>query len=218
MKKNFIFLGSFLLVILSIEVQGQQVGNPEFTNSSFPFYDKFFGGGPIVSTPLSNRDFIDKQSVKGIRFFYRELINNRVSAGFDFSYITYNDYLPPKVYDDGTQAIYTDIYNNLDQYAITVSGEYNFRPDARLMPFVGLGAGAAYSSINLYYNIYSDSDRKWSGLVRPYGGAIFRFSSKSSWAAISTLSFDHAMLKLPDYDYNGFSALNLQVGLVFLDW
>jgi len=218
MKKYFIFFVFGISLILSNESIGQQVDTPEFTKLSNPFYDKFFGAGPIASIPLTNRDFIDNRSLKGVRFFYRELINDRVSAGFDFSYVTYNDYLPPKVYDDGTQAIYTDIYNNMDQYAVTVSGEYNFRPEARLMPFAGLGAGAAYSSINLYYNIYSDSERKWSGLIRPYGGAIFRLSSKWSWAAFSTVSLDHALLNLPDYDYKGFSALNLQVGLVFLDW
>jgi hypothetical protein len=209
----------FVLSVYSVaEIQAQQIANPESARPVNAYYDKFFGAGPVASFPLSNRSFIDNVALRGLRFFYRELINERVSAGFDFSYVSYSDYLPPKVYGTSLQSVYTDLYNNVDQYAITVSGEYNFRPEARLMPFAGLGGGAAYSIFNLYYNIYSDSDRKWSGLIRPYGGAMFRFGPKSSWALFSTISLDHAFVKAPDYDYNGFSSMNIQAGLVFLDW
>ena len=217
----------FLLFVLTLpllgflvvtEVQAQQVSNPESGQFVGAYYDKYFGAGPIVSVPLSNRDFIDNRSLRGARFFYRELINDRVSAGFDLSYVAYDDYLPPKVFDDGTTAIYTDLYNAVEQYGVTVSGEYNFRPGRRIMPYAGLGGGAGYSSFALYYNIYSDRQSKWSGLVRPYAGVFFRFSDKSSWAAFTTVSLDHAFVKAPDYDYKGFSALNLHVGLVFLDW
>lgn len=209
---------SALSAQLGFDIKAQQIENPESARPLNAYYDKFFGAGPVVSNPLSNRDFIDKVAVRGIRFFYRELINDRVSAGFDFSYVSYSDYIPPRVYNNGLQSVYTDLYNNVDQYAVTVSGEYNFRPEAMVMPYAGLGGGAGYSIFNLYYNIYSDSDRKWSGLIRPYGGAMLRFGSKSSWAFFSTISLDHAFVKVPDYDYNGFSSLNIQAGLVFLDW
>jgi len=214
----FLFCLSALCVQSVSDVSAQQIANPESARPVNAYYDKFFGAGPVVSFPLSNKEFIDKVALRGARFFYRELINDRVSAGFDFSYVSYSDYIPPRVYVNGSQSVYTDLYNNVDQYAITVSGEYNFRPEAMLMPYAGFGGGAGYSIFNLYYNIYSDSDRKWSGLIRPYGGAMLRFGSKSSWAFFSTVSFDHAFVKAPDYDYNGFSSLNIQAGLVFLDW
>lgn len=213
----FLILGSINLFFATTS-SGQQVDIPQSTRFTGTYYDKFFGAGPILSVPLSNRDFLDKQTVKGARFFYREVINDRVSAGFDLSYSAYNDYLPPKVYQDGLTAIYTDIYNTLEQYSLTISGEYNFRPEARVMPYAGLGAGAGFTSVALYYNIYNDSGQKWAGVLRPYAGASFRFSDRSPWAAFTTISIDHSFVKLPDYDYNGFSALNIQVGLVFLDW
>lgn len=215
---HLLFFGSLVTVFSGSNLCAQQIANPESARPVNAYYDKFFGAGPVVSFPLSNRNFIDNTALRGLRFFYRELISERVSGGFDFSYVTYSDYLPPRVYTTGLQSVYTDLYNNVDQYAVTVSGEYNFRPEARLMPFAGLGGGAAYSIFNLYYNIYSDSDRKWSGLIRPYGGAILRFGPKSSWAFFSTISLDHAFVKAPDYDYNGFSSMNIQAGLVFLDW
>ena len=214
-----IFLFTLTISLLySLETSAQQVEIPQASRFTGSYYDKFFGGGPVLSFPVSNKDFIDSRSIKGLRFFYREIINDRVSAGFDLSYSAYNDYIPPQVYQSASSAIYTDIYNSLEQYTVTISGEYNFKPESRLMPYAGLGAGAGYTSVALYYNIYNDSERKWSGVVRPYAGATFRFSEKSEWAVFTTLSIDHSFVKLPDYDYNGFSALNLQFGLVFLDW
>lgn len=208
----------FFAVAIVIESNAQQVEIPQPQQFTGTYYDKFFGAGPLLSIPLSNREFLDNRSVKGARFFYREVINDRVSAGFDLSYSAYNDYIPPQVYNDGNSAIYTDLYNTVEQYAITISGEYNFRPDTRVMPYAGLGAGAGFTNVGLYYNIYSDTGQKWSGLIRPYAGATFRFSERSPWALYTTLSLDHSFVKLPDFDYNGFSALNLQIGLVFLDW
>ncbi|MFZ9504743.1 MAG: hypothetical protein ACO263_09255 [Cyclobacteriaceae bacterium] len=215
---SFVWMLHLLGFLAAKDLLAQQVSNPESVQFVGTYYDKYFGAGPIASVPLSNRDFIDNRSLRGARFFYRELINDRVSAGFDLSYLAYDDYLPPRVFDDGTTAIFTDLYNAVEQYAVTVSGEYNFRPGQQIMPYAGLGGGASYSTFALYYNIYSDAQNKWSGLIRPYAGVFFRFSDKSTWAAFTTASFDHAFVKAPDYDYNGFSAFNLHVGLVFLDW
>lgn len=213
----FVLLGLINPFIVTT-TSGQQVDIPQSTRFTGSYYDKFFGAGPVLSVPVSNREFLNNRSIRGVRFFFREVLNDRVSAGFDFSYSAYNDYLPPKIYQDGLTAIYTDIYNTLEQYSVTVSGEYNFRPEARLMPFAGLGAGAGHTRVALYYNIYNDSGQKWSGVLRPYAGVSFRFSDSSPWAAYTTVSLDHSFVKLPDYDYNGFSALNIQFGLVFLDW
>lgn len=220
MKPNLVTQFITILIWLSLVTNcfSQQVSNPEAGQFVGSYYDKFFGAGPVLSMPLSNRGFIDNQSLRGVRFFYREIITDRVSAGFDFSYSAYDDYLPPKVYNNGLNAVYTDIYNSVEQYGLTLSGEYNFKPESKIMPYVGFGAGMSYSTYSIYYNIYSDNEKKWSGLIRPYTGVAYRFSDKSPWAIFTTFSLDHSFAKAPDYDYKGFSAFNMQLGMVFLDW
>lgn len=182
------------------------------------YFDKYYGIGPAVSAPLSNRSYIDNPSTRSARFFYRELINEHVSAGIDVSFAGYNDYIAPAVYQSQNQAIFTDFYNYTDVAALALAGEYLFRPDKKLIPYLGFAAGASYTRLRLYYNIYSNKDTKWSGLVRPYGGAMVRFGDKTSWGAFANASFEHMFLKAPDYDYSGLSSVAFQVGFVYLNW
>ena len=182
------------------------------------YFDKYYGVGPAVSVPLSNRSYIDNVSTRAGRFFYRELINEHVAAGIDVSFAGYNDYIPPAVYQSQNQAIFTDFYNYTDHAGLALAGEYLFRPDKKLIPYVGLAGGASYTRLRLYYNIYSNKDTKWSGMIRPYGGAMVRFGTKTSWGAFAHASFEHALLNAPDYDYKGLSALAFQIGFVYLNW
>jgi len=189
-----------------------------FISAYGQYFDKYYGIGPAYAVPLSNREYINNPSTRSGRFFYRELINEHVAAGLDVSFAGYNDYIPPAVYQSQNQAIFTDFYNYTDNVGVALAGEYLFRPDKKLIPYLGFAAGASYTRLRLYYNIYSNKDTKWSGLIRPYGGAMFRFGAKTSWGAFANASFEHAFLNAPDYDYKGLSSLALQVGFVYLNW
>ncbi len=183
-----------------------------------PYFDKYYGFGPVLSLPLSNRSFIDKTSLKGARFFYREMLNENVSAGLDLGYAGFNDYTPPAVYTSPGSAVYTDLYNYVDHYTVAISGEYIFSPYKRVMPYAGVGLGASYTNIRLYYNIYNDAQTKWGALIRPYAGVMMRFGKRSSWGAFANVLMDYSTLRAPDYDYKGFSSLALQAGIVYLNW
>lgn len=200
----------FLLPLLLLSI-GAYKGTAQY-------FDKYYGVAAVGSLPLSNREFINDPSIRGIKLMYRELLNEKLSAGFDFNYSGYKDYTEPRVYPTGNGAVFTDFFGYVDQYSITLSGEYLFAPDKKLIPYLGFGGGASYSSFRLYYNVYQNSERKWSGIIRPYGGAILRFGSKTSWGAFTSLSLDHSFVKAPDFDYKGLASMNLQIGLVYLNW
>jgi opacity protein-like surface antigen len=209
---------SFGLALVILMGANRMLQAQSYDTLLMPYFDKYYGFGPMVSLPLSNRSFIDKTSLRGARFFYREMLNEYVSAGLDLSYAGYNDYTPPAVYTSPGSAVYTDLYSYVDQYAVSVSGEYNFSPYKRFMPYVGFGLGAAHTNIRLYYNIYDDAESKWSVLIRPYAGLMMRFSKRSSWGAFANVLMDYSTLRAPDYDYKGFSSVALQAGIVYLNW
>ena len=182
------------------------------------YFDKFYGVGMSFSAPLSNRDYINDASLKSGRFFYRELLNERVSAGLDVTYTQYDDYIPAQTYTSGSQTVFTDFYPYTTQIGVSLAGEYLFRPEGRLIPYAGLAVGADYARLKLYYNIYSNTETKWSPLVRPYGGAILRLGTKTSWGFFACAVYQHSFLKAPDYGYSGLSSVGLQAGLVYLNW
>lgn len=186
--------------------------------ASAQYFDKYYSFGPAYSMPLSNRSYISKPTVRSGKFSYRELLNERVSAGVDLSVSMYDDYIPPQVYQSGNQAVYTDFYPYTTQYGLALSGEYLFRPEAKLIPYVGFSAGAAFTSMKLYYNIYDNSATKWAPLLRPYGGAMLRLGSNTSWGAFACAFFDQNFVRSEDYGYKGLSSLSLQAGLVYLNW
>jgi hypothetical protein len=183
-----------------------------------PYFDKYYGFGPLLSVPLTNRSFIDKVSLRGARFFYREMLSEHVAAGLDLSYAGFNDYIPPAVYTSPGSSVYTDLYNYVDHYSATVSGEYIFSPYKRFMPYAGVGLGASYTNFRLYYNIYEDGASKWGVLVRPYAGIMMRFSKRSSWGAFANLHMDYSTVRAADFDYKGFSTMAFQAGIVYLNW
>jgi len=185
---------------------------------TMPYFDKYYGGGAMLSVPLSNRSFLSNPTTRGGRFFYREMLNDRVSAGFDVTFAGYNDYSPPQVYQSSNSAVYTDFFNYVNQFTVSVAGEYLFRPEGRVIPFAGAGLGATYSSVRIYYNIYDDRETKWAVLLRPHAGALVRFGTRTSWGAFASATFDYTFLKMPNFDYNGFATLALQAGLVYMNW
>ncbi|MFM8349420.1 MAG: hypothetical protein ACKOAR_15355 [Bacteroidota bacterium] len=185
---------------------------------SMPYFDKYYGFAGVASIPVSNRSFLGNPSVKGGRFMYREMLNDRVSAGLDITFAGYDDYTPPRLYQNDNSAVYTDFYNNVNQFGISVSGEYLFRPEGKVIPFAGAGLGASYTSVRVYYNVYDNRESKWSVLIRPYAGAMIRFGTKTSWGAFASANLDYSTLKMPNYDYQGFATLSFQAGLVYLNW
>lgn len=210
----------FLLVIALISFFAS-VGHAQRFDSVFrsmPYFDKYYGFAGVAAVPVSNRSFLGNPSVKGGRFMYREMLNDKVSAGIDLTFAGYDDYTPPKLYQNDNSAVYTDFYNYVNHFGISVAGEYLFRPEGKVIPFAGAGLGAAYTSVRVYYNIYNNRESKWSVLMRPYAGAIFRFGTRTSWGAFASANFDYSALRMPNYDYKGFATLSLQAGLVYLNW
>jgi len=204
-----------MLLVVSFNASAQRFDS---LFRAMPYFDKYYGGGAMISVPLSNRSFLAKPTVRSGGFFYREMLNDRVSAGFDVSFAGYDDYTPPKLYESANSAVYTDFYNYVNRFTVAVAGDYLFRPEGKVIPFAGAGLGASYTSVRIYYNIYDDRETKWSVSLTPHAGALFRFGTRTSWGAFASAGFDYSFLTMPNFDYKGFGALSLQAGLVYMDW
>jgi hypothetical protein len=195
-----------MLVFVGAGVHAQDIGF---------LYDRSISFSWDANLPMTNKDFISKASAKGVRIGYRERINDRFYMGIDVNYAGYSDYTPRQTYYSPSGALTTDFFKYATSYGAVMSGDYLFRPDRKVMPFVGLGIGASYSSFNVYYNLYSETDSGWGFLMRPEAGAIVKFGQRGFWGLITSVHFDYSTVKSDTFAYKNFTSLGLRTGLIF---
>lgn len=185
---------------------------------SAQYYDKMFFIGWNANQPLVNSEFAGKFSGRGARLGYRELLNEKFAMGVDLTWSTYDDYIERQTYQLRGGAITTDYVNYANIYGGTLAGEYYFRTEQKIMPYVGLGAGVAYHNYKVYYNVFSTGDNAFGFLVRPQAGCWFKVSERKSWALNTAVHFDFSTAKSPDFGYKNFANFGFQLGIVYLDW
>src|SRR5690606_20460245 len=102
----------------------------------------------------------------------------------------------------------------------TVSGQYYFPlgEKERFFPYVGLGLGANRNEYNVYYNIYTDTDRVFGFLARPEAGIIVRIGERRRTGIMAAVHYDYSTNKSDDFDYDNFSSVGVQLGIVLLQW
>jgi hypothetical protein len=169
-----------------------------------------------VLKPMSNTDWIEDVTLASGRIGYRGFIRPNFSAGLDLGWATYDQYVPPVTIENSSGAITTDYFNYIYSYTGVISGQYYFKEEDedRLFPYAGLGLGAATNEYVLYYNIYEDTERSWGFLARPELGILFRFSDRSSLGIMAAVHYDYSTNKSEKFQYNNFSALGFQIGLI----
>jgi hypothetical protein len=178
-------------------------------------FDRMFSFSWDINTPMSNREYIDKTSLKGFHLGYREKISDHFYMGGDFNTAIYDGYTPRKTYVMESSAITTDFYKYVTTYGLTLSGDYFFSPEKRVSPFIGLGAGANYNLYRLYYNIYSSDDSGWGFLAHSQAGAILKMGTSRNWGIVGAVHYDYSTSVSKSFAYTNFTNLGFRIGVVF---
>ena len=172
--------------------------------------------------PLSRTEYIDNPSGRGAKIGFRKFVGveRRFSVGADFNWAQYDQYKPRETFVNESGAITTDYFNYIYQYGLTVSGQYYFPlgEKERFFPYVGLGLGANRNEYNVYYNIYTDTDRVFGFLARPEAGIIVRIGERRRTGIMAAVHYDYSTNKSDDFDYDNFSSVGVQLGIVLLQW
>jgi hypothetical protein len=180
--------------------------------------EKYFYVALDINKPTSNTSWISSTSNNGLRAGFRGFLNERISAGLDVTSQTFAEYKPTRTVEKPGGALTTDYYNYVYSYSAVVSGQYNFPlgEEKMFIPYAGLGLGANLNEYTMYYNIYSDTEKKWGFLARPEAGILVRFSKRKSIGAIAAVHYDYSTNKSDRFGYDNFSAIGFHVGIMFL--
>ncbi len=230
------FLIFFLLIASCyVEVNGQyyfdRTKNPDknTTQKTGRDFDQFYFLGWDTNTPLSNASYISQASSLGTKLGIRKRLNNidRLWAGAELGWAVYKQYFPSQTFVKGTQSVTTDLYNYAYNYSLAANLDYYFMPmEKRLVPYVGLGIGAAYDNFTQYYNVYGAKTGTFGFLARPEVGILIGLKENSSWRIKAAYHFDYstnaANLSGNNFigasNYKNFINTGFQVGLVKMAW
>lgn len=173
-----------------------------------------------ASKPLSNTSWINDMTFAAGKLGYRGFIRPNISAGLDFGWANFDQYVPTETRQVGNGAITSDYFNYIYTYSAVVSGQYYLKDEGedRLFPYAGLGLGASTNEYVLYYNIYQDSERSWGFLARPEAGLLFRFTERSSLGVMVAVHYDFSTNKSEKFDYKNFSSIGFQLGIISMSF
>src|SRR5687767_11979566 len=98
-----------------------------------------------ISKPLTNTSWVDDFSARGARIGYRAFITEKISAGVDIGWNSFDEYKPRETFETGSGAVTTDYFNYVYSYSFALSGQYNFKVGngEKVYPYTGLGLGVS---------------------------------------------------------------------------
>jgi hypothetical protein len=206
MKK--IFFTSILLLSILIDKSAQaQYGYVP---------NGFFAFAWDINVPLNNKDFIERTSFYGGKIEGRTFITPKFSVGGELSWNSSYQYQPKRTYQFDGGAVTTDLYKYVYNVPFNLNAHYYFMDDKLIMPFAGLGVGAMYSEQDVYFNIYNLYSNNWGFLLRPEAGALIKFGSNSTTAALLGVRYNYATNRESDFNINKIKSLSFQVGIAFM--
>lgn len=182
----------------------------------------YFYVGWDVNQPLSNTQWIDETSTRGVRFGFRKFVGDerRISVGLDLNWSYFETYKPTETFYSDNGAITTDYFNDIFQLAGTLSGQYYFPIGDKQVfyPYVGLGLGANRNLYTVSYNIYQDEEEAYGFLARPEVGILVRIGERRRFGLTAAVHYDYSTNSSDNYGYSNFTTAGFQIGVVSLQW
>ena len=165
-----------------------------------------------IATPLSE-NYLKETSLRGGSLEYRRFIKPNMSVGIGFSWNSFEQYHPPRVYEkpDGSQALYTDFVHQVYTLPIYLNAHYYLKGGDKLKPYVGIGLGAQYSEQDAYYNIFVTEEKNWGFVARPEIGLLYRISNYFGLHA--NVGFNYATNKSEEFRIDDLKHVYYSIGI-----
>ena len=165
-----------------------------------------------IATPLST-NYLKETSLRGGSVEYRRFLKQNMSVGIGFSWNSFEQYIPPKVYEkpDGSQALYTDFVHQVYTLPIYLNAHYYLKGGDKVKPYAGIGLGAQYSEQDAYYNIFVTEEKNWGFVARPEIGLLYRISNYFGLHA--NVGFNYATNNSEDFKIDDLKHVYYSIGI-----
>lgn len=119
-------------------------------------------------------DFIDNVSWRGLGFEYRNMVKPNIGVGVGVGYNFFYEDRGYDTYTDGTKTLSGKQFRYLHNIPMIIAGDYYFKPNEKINPFVGFGVGGNYIFKRTEMGVFLIDDEAFQFAMRPEVGAIFQ--------------------------------------------
>ncbi|MBS1661333.1 MAG: outer membrane beta-barrel protein [Bacteroidetes bacterium] len=160
----------------------------------------------------SFRDFIDKPAYKGFTAGFAYPINDQLRVGLSAGYNDYYQKFPRQVYSEGSGSdISAVVSNSVQQIPILLTADYTLTKKGFVRPYVGVGAGVNFISLDQYLGEFDDPHTNGKLAVRGEAGILIPLSSWKATALRIGGSYNYAPYN--SYGINNLSNWGIHAGI-----
>ncbi|AXY77681.1 hypothetical protein D3H65_28495 [Paraflavitalea soli] len=168
-----------------------------------------------INTPTGDfKDFVNKTSYRSWAASLLYGINDKLSVGFGTGFQDFYQKYPRQVYKlEGGGDISAVLSNSVQAIPLLAQVQYNFTPEARVQPYVGVGVGGNLILYRQYLGEFGSSKNKFGFAARPEAGVFVPFR-KGGPAGI-TLRADYNYMPVNYNDLQGMDNWGAGIGVKF---
>ncbi len=168
-----------------------------------------------INTPTGDfKDFVNKTSYRSWAASLLYGINDKLSVGLGTGFQDYYQKYPRQVYKlEGGGDVSAVLSNSVQAIPLLAQVQYNFTPQARVQPYVGVGVGGNLILYRQYLGEFGSSKNKFGFAARPEAGVFVPFR-KGGPAGI-TLRADYNYMPVNYNDLQGMDNWGAGIGVKF---
>lgn len=168
-----------------------------------------------INTPTGDfKNFVNKTSYRSWAASLLFGINDKLSVGFGTGFQDFYQKYPRQVYKlEGGGDISAVLSNSVQAIPLLAQVQYNFTPEARVQPYVGVGVGGNLILYRQYLGEFGSSKNKFGFAARPEAGVFVPFR-KGGPAGI-TLRADYNYMPVSYNDLQGMDNWGAGIGVKF---
>lgn len=166
-----------------------------------------------IGQPLGSlKDYTNKTSFRGWRIGLQYQLNDQLAVGLRSGYQEFYQRLPRAVYHTDGGDVSAVQTRTLQVTPILATIQYQLvKPDRPVIPYIGLGVGAASFDYNKYYGEFSDGNNNWNFAVSPEVGINIPFGKGSPVLFNASIQYTYSPYNWQDI--NGYHVVQANLGL-----
>jgi outer membrane protein W len=166
-----------------------------------------------VAQPFGSvKNYADKTSFRGWRAGIQYQLNDQLSVGLRSGFQEFYERLPRAVYSSKGGDISAVQTRSLQVTPILATVHYQLtKPDAAVIPYVGIGVGAANMLYNKYWGEFTDRYNSWQFAASPEVGINIPFGKGSPLLFNASVQYTYSPYK--QQEITSYNVVQANVGL-----
>ena len=175
-----------MIAFLGVQTAFAQVRSPLSVNFDYS-----------IAQPLGSlKDYTDKTSFRGWRVGLQYQLNDQLAIGLRTGYQEFYEKLPRAVYPVKGGEISAVQTRTLQVVPVLATVQYQLtKPDKVVIPYVGLGLGAANMEYNKYWGEFTDKTTSWQFMATPEVGINIPFGVGSPLLFNASVQYTYSPYK-----------------------